>query len=313
MIAFKPSKLRMNIYFRRILFFLSGISVLLAAFQIRAATNTPDYFQPGTLAYHLSTNAVGRAEKFTGDYEDMIEFHAPFSVKLERFFEPAWSSNFWLKGVQGLSATPIGFSNIFNGQGLLTMVSPRHYLCATHMHPESYLIGFLDTNNQLHWRRTLQRVDVANDTTVGVIDADLPSSVGFLPVLPDNFTNYLPVTGTNLVQGIGMNQNMMLFGQPMSFAGGNFVNWNSRNSVPFGLATNWNVTIRGGDSSNPEMLLIGNQLVLVSHNFFACGGPNYACQIPAINRTMHLLSTNNHVSTDYQLTLFPLTNWPAIH
>jgi hypothetical protein len=106
---------------------------------------------------------------------------------------------------------------------------------------------------------------------------------------------------------------MMLFGQPMSFAGGNFVSWNSRNSVPFGLATKWNVTIRGGDSSNPEMLLIGNQLVLVSHNFFAGGGPNYARQIPDINRTMRLLSTNNHVHTDYQLTLFPLTNWPALH
>jgi hypothetical protein len=136
--------------------------------------------------------------------------------------------------------------------------------------------------------------------------------VGFLPVLPDDYTNYLPTTGNRLVQGIGMNQNMLLFGQAMNFSGA-FITWNSRDSVPFGLTTNWNVTIRGGDSSNPNMLLIGDQLVLVSHNYFVGGGPNYARQIPAINQAMHLLSTNNHCRTDYQLTQFSLTNWPVIH
>ena len=91
-----------------------------------------------------------------------------------------------------------------------------------------------------------------------------------------------------------------------------FANWSSGKSVPSGLNTNWNVTIRGGDSSNPALLLIGNQLVLVSHNYHVNGGPNYAFQIPAINRVMHQLSTNHLVHTDYQLTLFPLTNWPAL-
>ncbi len=109
-----------------------------------------------------------------------------------------------------------------------------------------------------------------------------------------------------------MNQDMLLFGKPMTFGNGDFVNWDSGKTVSFGLAKNWNVTLRAGDSSNPDMLLIGNQLILVSHNYTVGGGPNYACQIPAINKTMHLLSTNNHVRTDYQLTEFPLTNWPEI-
>jgi hypothetical protein len=109
-----------------------------------------------------------------------------------------------------------------------------------------------------------------------------------------------------------MNQDLSLFSQPMTFGAWGFVNWDSSKMVPFGLATNWNVTLRGGDSSNPDMLLIGNQLVLVSHNYFAGGGPNYASQISSINAAMHQLSTNNHVRTDYQLTEFPLTNWPKI-
>jgi len=300
----------MKIYFHR-LFFLIAASGLV--FQIRAATNALASVQPGTLAYYLATNTAASAQKFTGQYSDMVEFHSLLSIDIDRFLMPAWSHNFWLSGVQGLSATPIGFSNMPSGQGLFTMVSPRHYLCATHMHPEKLLAGFLDTHNQVHWRHTLDRVDVGGDTSVGLLDDELPASVGFLPVLPENYTNYLPTTETNLVQGIGMNQNMMLFGEPMTFASGNFVNWNSRHAVPFGLTTNWNVTIRGGDSSNPALLFISNQFILVSHNYFVGGGPNYARQIPAINRAMHLLSTNHFLHTDYQLTQFSLTNWPVIH
>jgi hypothetical protein len=268
--------------------------------------------KPGTLAYHLATNAAGRAAGRYGGYADKVELVAPQSIRLTHYLEAEWSPKFWLHGVQGLSATPIGFSNSVSGQGLPTMVSPRHYVCATHMHPENSLAAFLDTNNVIVWRKTLQRVDVGGDTSVGILDADLPAAVGFLPVLPTNYTNYLPTTFTNVIQGIGMNQDMYLFSQPMTFGLAGFVSWNSSRMAPFGLATNWNATLRGGDSSNPDMLLIGNQLVLVSHNYVVGGGPNYASQIPAINRAMHLLSTNNHVRTDYQLTEFPLTNWPVI-
>jgi len=291
--------------------FCAGI--LLPVFPAHSATNAIPVPQPGTLAYHLATNAVAHAAGFTGSRADMVEFQAPFSLRLERFFAPAWSAEFWLKDVQGLSATAIGFSDVYNGQGLPTMVSPRHYLCATHMHSELRTLGFLDVNNRVYWRKTLQRVDLGNDTSVGLLAADLPASVGFLPVLPENYTNYLPVVSGSYVQGIGMNQDMRLFGEPMTFANGAFINWDSRLAAPLGLTTNWNVTIRGGDSSNPALLLIGHQLVLVSHNYWAGGGPNYARQFHAINEKMHLLSTNNQVGSDYQLTTFPLTNWPVIH
>ena len=75
---------------------------------------------------------------------------------------------------------------------------------------------------------------------------------------------------------------------------------------------NWNVAIRGGDSSGPERLLVKNQLVLTSHNTGVNAGPNYAYQLDAINQAMHYLSTNNNTGSDYQLTLFSITNWPSI-
>ena len=263
-----------------------------------------------TLAYHLATNAAAYAEGRTSSYPDFLVIKAPNSTQLDRLTNAIWSHSFWLRGVHGLSATPIGFTNVLGAQGLPTMVSPRHYLFATHMHPEGYLTAFLDTNNVVHWRRTLQRVAVGGDTSVGILDEDLPASVEFLPVLPKDYGDYLPANPTNYVQGVGMNQDLYVFGQPMKFAGGwGFVSWDSGAMAPDGLSKNWNIAIRGGDSSNPEMLLIGNQLVLVSHNYTARGGPNYAYQVPGINQAMHLLSTNNHVGTDYQLTEFPLTNW----
>ena len=275
------------------------------------------YIDVGTLAYHLSTNAVGHTNGFVGSYNDMVEYSAPSSTNLDRLTNAVWSTNFWLKGVQGLSANTIGYSNVLGGQGLITMVSPRHYLLATHMHPEGYMIAFLDTNNVVYWRTTLQRIDVtntaANDTSVGILNADLPPSVGFLPIVPTNLSSYLPENGSSNVQGIGMNQQFRLFSQPMTF-GTNYVSWNNSSMAPFGLPINWDVLIVPGDSSAPEMFLISNQLVLASHNYSAGVGPNYASQLAAINQQMHYLSTNNAVTnTDYQLTIFSMTNWPVIH
>jgi len=284
----------------------------------------PSYIAPGTFAYHLSTNAVARTNGISNVAVGLGEVSGFFSVgtNLAMITNIVWSTDCWLKGVTGLSATCIGFSNqwlhcaMFNGQGLATMVSPRHYLCATHMHPEGWgMIAFLDTNNVVIWRRTLQRVNLTNtpapDTSIGILDADLPPSVGFLPVLPTNYSSYLPADATAVVQGIGMNQQLQLFSQPLTFWPAN-VAWDHTRTTPFGLTLDWNRALTGGDSSNPVMVLVDNQLVLVSHNYFFNGGPNYASQIPAINEQMHFLSTNNAFGSDYQLTCQSLGKWAEL-
>lgn len=262
---------------------------------------------PGTLAHHLATNAASRV----AEPLDLLPFRAPNSMGLDRITGASWSRSFWLQGARGLGATPIGFTNLAGGQGLPTMISPRHFVCATHMHPEAYTIAFLDTNGTVHYRRSVGRLDVGNDTSVGLLEADLPASVGFVPVLPRHYTNHLVTGPTNFVQGIGMNQDFQMFGQPLNFSVPGFITWDPGQSVPGGLDKRWNITLRGGDSSNPVFILVENQLVLVSHNYFARGGPNYAVQFDAINAKMRELSRTNNLSTDYQLTEYPLTNWPT--
>jgi hypothetical protein len=297
-----------------------------ANWQVTNFTYVGSYVAPGTLAYHLATNAVARTNGFTP--ANMVQlsnwtwaFYYPTNMHL--LTNSTWSTNFWLRGVQGLSATSIGYSNGPGGQGAVTMVSPRHYLYATHVGSPATM-AFLDTNNVIYWRSTLQRADIpatftfgiTNDMSVGILDADLPASVGYLPMAPTNLLSYLPTNGASVVQGIGMDQNQRLFSQPMTFGNPVFVAWDILDAVPFGLGTNWNVKLVGGDSSGPERFLIGNQLVSVAHNyhgFFTGDGPVYALQFNTINQYMHYLSTNNGLGTDYQLTPFSLTNWPTLH
>jgi hypothetical protein len=311
-------------FLRRLIFALT--LVLLAAGNSRALAadgNTNDAFKL-SLIYSLSTNAAAHATGHNpgDDMSVLANWHYGDynQTNLGLITNAVWSTNFWLHGVQGLSATCIGFSNGLGGQGLVTMVSPRHYLFASHMHPEGYLIPFLDTNNVIHWRKTLERMEVtapfatkvSMDTSVGILDADLPPSVGFMPVVPANLSVYIPESKTLIVQGIGMNQDMKYFGQPMGFSDRPFVVWNSRFASPAGVPTSWNVALRSGDSSNPEMLLVDNQLVLLSHNYGIQGGPNYAYLFDAINKTMRQLSKHNHVRPDYQLTDVSFRNWPRI-
>jgi hypothetical protein len=268
-----------------------------------------------TLSYYLVTNTAGYAighspnadsEREVSGWNYMDYSGANFSL----LSNVVWSSGFWLKGVHGLSATPIGISNNLAGQTLITMISPRHYLRARHIGPLHTMVAFLGTNNVIYLRYPLEQAQAGPDTDVGILNADVPPAVGFLPVLPANYASWLPVDA--FVQGIGMDQDMLLFGQPMAL-GGQFVVWNPGAEAPNGLSAKWNVTVRSGDSSDPEMLLINNQLVLVSHNYYPQGGPNYAGQINLINQKMHYLSTNNHAGSDYQLTQYSLTNWPVIH
>jgi hypothetical protein len=283
-----------------------------------ALAGSAEAFTPGTLAYHLSTNAVSRAKGRTGTPSDMRalagwsweHYAGTNAARLTTF---RWSTNFWLAGVRGLSATCIGYSNGTAGQFLTTLISPRHCLFAYHSGPGGSPIAFLGTNNVLHWRTVLQGARVGNtDTAVGFLNADLPPAVEHVPVLPSDYYLYLPTNGTTYVQGIGMNQEMKLFGQPMHFGSPGQVNWSHLATVPFGLGTNWNVALKWGDSSLPERVLIGNQLVLVTQHYFAVSGPNLAAQIPLINQQMHYLSTNNQAMTDYQLTTVSLASWRKI-
>ncbi len=294
----------------------------------------PSYLFPGSLPYHLATNAVGYASGKTLAnngclFDNWVETNINNSNILSQL---RWSTNCWLSGVKGLSATSVGTIGKQSGWGLMTMISPIHYLRAWHTTRNysnfQHDVAFLGTNNQIYWRRPVEQVYIGtadSDACVGILNEPLPESVDFLPVLPPDL-NYLPMkidnagpTGMNVIQGIGMNQYAVVFSQPMEFSlrdleKEGFVWWGITNSPVLGLSTNWNTSLIYGDSSAPGRFLIDDQLVLVSHNTGVPGGVNFQYLYDDINEAMETLSSN-HYGTNYHylLTPIPLTNYSRVN
>jgi hypothetical protein len=286
----------------------------------RASTQWRVRVKLNTLAYNIATNLEAYTRGRKGDLADMRlvtgwSYTFYNATNLHLLSEVKWSTNCWLSGVRGLTATPIAMSNNLAGQTMLTMVSPRHYLSATHVSvgARGVMLAFLDRNNRLHWRRSLGETAIGDDISVGVLDQDLPPTVGFLPVLPADFNDYLPRRFDTRVQGIGMNQDLFVFTHSLMLDDRQAVWWDTRKAVPFGAGTNWNVGIRGGDSSLPVRLLLGDQLVLVSQYHMAESGPMVATHREAINRAMRALSSQLRLRSDYQLTAVSLAGWPKLH
>jgi hypothetical protein len=284
-----------------------------------------------TLAYHMATNAVGHALGYA---------NISLAEQSVVYNPPIWYPGCWLHGVVGLSATSIGCSNgppplpgqdpIVYGYPVVTMVSPRHFLFAQHTYPEGNPIrAFLGTDNVVRYARMLDRADLLPendpsnaDISVGILDTDLPPSVGYVPVLPPDYSTYLPTGSEDFVQGIGMRSDeyamLFVFSEPIVLNDPSFpqlfVDWNPAKAIiplGFGLGTEWSLPIVISDSSCPLRFLINNQLVLVSAAYEFTYGPNYAKFIADINQAMYHLSTNNSAPV-YQLTTYSLTGWPHV-
>ena len=285
------------------------------------------------LSYQLGTNALARAARFTNPLKAM-EFlarsHGPGDNGFYQFanrYRPEWAKNCWLSGARGLSATCLGYSctNHVGYEYMVTMISPRHWIGANHLasftpfwHGTDQAL-FLGTNGVRYWRHSLAVTNVAGtDISVGILDSDLPPAVGFLAVLPGDYTNWL--SSTSHVQGIGVTQDYLVFGEGLLLSGRGAVLWSGAWTPSPGLGTNWSSCaipaahcyLRAGDSSDPVRLLIGNQLVLVSGATSPGGGPDYAHYAGQINSAMHALSVKNGLATDYQLRVMSLTNWARL-
>jgi len=68
-----------------------GIGAMMVLSQAKADPTADDSTKPGTLAYHLATNAAGRAEGRYGGYADKVVLVAPTSIRLTHYADAAWS------------------------------------------------------------------------------------------------------------------------------------------------------------------------------------------------------------------------------
>ena len=277
---------------------------------------------PGQVfGYVLGTSAVARAEASMGT-STKVEKDARIMFNVDAFYRWAvWRTNFWLWGVKGIAASSVGCQSDYQAIYAANMISPRHCLFVAHVRwrydNTNLPIRFIGTDNvganaNYTWARCLGSVIINNDVCVGLMDRDLPETVGYYAVLPKNFAAYTGAGRRVAWQGIGYSQDRMSFSQSVFMTTSNVccIQWEPQTPPLHGLSTNWgHKWLRSGDSSNPVRLLVGDQLVLVS---MACGvqsGPVISAYFDQINAAMHHLSTNHHLASDYQLTSIDMSRF----
>ena len=237
--------------------------------------------------------------------------------------------NFWLKAAPEITAIPERFATAvtgganagkLNGQGGCVAISPRHVLTVDHMlgagnTNDQYLL-FIDDHgsNVVRWLTgVVELSDV--DLDVGILNADLPPTVHPFKVFPAGYTNYLP----ELIQpGLKGQVQLVCCDQwrtikpalwQMSADSTGFHLAYFIDDDPAWLGTNGNRTHVGGDSGCPIMALVGTNLVYVTEYDSGTHAPDASCYIPGINGSMHYLSTNFNVGSDYQLATIDLSGF----
>lgn len=180
------------------------------------------------------------------------------------------------------------------------LISPRHVLFVTHYYPaaNTEMTWFTQANEAV--TRTVTAFATLPETgsyypdlTVGILDSDVPETIGFAKVLndtglPSNWAGYnVPVVVRNRedklsVADIGTWGNSVSLNQPILAS--RLAKYN---------------TMVSGDSGSPVCLVHDNKLVLVALVTFggAGRGANISRHIAAINSAMTSLGGNHQLTT----------------
>jgi hypothetical protein len=149
------------------------------------------------------------------------------------------------------------------------------------------------------------------DLTIGLLDADLPASIGFLRVAPPDFRELLPERLRNpkasLYDFLGRPRNREMLLPVVAF--NHFKQAFVADFGGFGVFLDrglwfpdWLDCARGGDSGHPLCLLANDELILLTHYTTPVGGVLYPDYIAEINAAMEGLSRAKG-SPVYRLTV----------
>lgn len=199
----------------------------------------------------------------------------------------------WLNGVKNISCiSPAQMSGALWYQRGGTLISPRHFALGKHF-VFAILSGgtdikFVDDNNNVVTRKlkayeSLSETDIA----IGVLDSDVPSSIKFAKVLPNNHSTYI-ASQTKYIIMIDQEQKALVATNGFFPSYPNdFTFYSSISSDPI-AAQFWEAGV-AGDSGQPWFTLIDNELVIISTWWGPETGPSYSAKYDAINNLMNKL------------------------
>jgi hypothetical protein len=202
-----------------------------------------------------------------------------------------------------------------------TLISPRHIILAAHysLDSDGVIVAFVDSNNNVITRTVAGRSSISGtDIQVCLLNSDVPDTINFAKVLPDNWQEYI---NTDLLGGlIRISNNNKIPSISTDHEEKMTVrNWSyeqpSNNYVGFEAPTEpkrlefYEIAI-SGDSGNPVMLVINNEpVILTTFHFGGAGsGPSYTSDHNKnlINNAMTQLGGG------YQLTEVDLSSFDKI-
>ncbi len=237
----------------------------------------------------------------------------------------------WLAGVQGLSAFSVWHTPFYDGQGNYvngwkyggTLITPRHALYAAHApFPDNTVVRFVGTDNILHQVTCLHSEAIPNtDIAIMVFDQDLPSSVGYAPILSSGVSHkltpnmYLYIERScpsGVLPIVAFNQRKEAYIEETSYL-------NERVDIgPSSWIPTWgsycyrsggcipDTELENGDSGSPAFLLINNQLVLIGSNWYPAYFYSPVFYVDQINSA--IADLDNWVSTNDTWVPNPITH-----
>lgn len=176
-----------------------------------------------------------------------------------------------------------------------TLISPRHIIFAAHYPIDNNSsIRFIDSNNNIITRTMTNKLTHPSyspyypDISIGILDSDVPNTVGFVKILPSNWSSYLPSLDSKYrVPCLVIDQEeKALISELYSLTtSANFLIPTDSTRLSF------YENIITGDSGNPAFLIINGELVIIT--VWTYGGSGAGTSIAyhknAINTMMNTL------------------------
>ncbi len=200
----------------------------------------------------------------------------------------------WLNGADLTGLSP--WNSTHGYQSSLTPPAKDIVIGANHFFPDNGATAvWVTANNEVVTRTLTASVEIGfSDIRVGKLDSDLPDDIALYPVLPANWTQYLP-TASLTPPPPGARIPMIIFDQEEKALVFDLYGIASESEVyamPLDATRQlFFESLVGGDSGNPGFFLIGGQLVLAFTNYTTTASPFLSDFVNEINAAMGTLGS----------------------